>query len=196
MWSKISIKFLKTLDDTIQKAYGSLGRTQVRYKREFDKRMRRINTHLAPGNYIYRNPTDGAKTSNKLASPAVGPYRVLANDKRTITIDRDGATERVSADRCVYAPPPMDAPRASTTTPGDLVDKVTEGTQYAVERLLRHHTMEDGTTEFLIKWADYDTPTWTGRTYVPEELVSRYEQRLRRRTGKDLNSDVNADVQS
>ena len=55
--------------------------------------------------------------------------------------------------------------------------------------------MEDGTTEFLIKWADYDTPTWTARNHVPEELVSRYAQRLRRRTGRELNSDVNADVQ-
>ncbi|CDF40838.1 unnamed protein product [Chondrus crispus] len=179
-------EFLKTLDSTIQKAYGSLRRTQARYKRDFDKRIRRINSRLRPGEYVYLNPTDGAKTSNKLASPAVGPYRVLANDRRIITIDRDGVTERVSADRCVYAPPPIDAPRASTTTPRDLADKVTAGTQYAVERLLRHRVMEDGTTEFLIKWADYDAPTWTARTHVPEELVSRYAQRLRRRTGRDL----------
>ena len=147
-------EFLKMLQDTIQKAYESLRRTQARYKRDFDRRVRRINTRLAPGNYVYLNPSDGAKTSNKLALPAVGPHGVLANDKRTITIDRDGVTERVSAYRCVYAPPPTDAPGASTTTPGDLADKVTEGTQYAVERLLRRRGMKDGTTEFLIKWAD------------------------------------------
>ena len=76
---------------------------------------------------------------------------MLANDERTIPIYRDGVTERVSADRCVYAPPPTDTPRASMTTPGDLADKGTEGTQYAVERLLRHRAMEGGTTEFLIK---------------------------------------------
>ena len=144
-------EFLKTLDSTIQKAYGSLRRTQARYKRDLDKRKRRINSRLRPGEYVYLNPTDGGKTSNKLAPPAVGPYRVLANDRRTITIDRDGVTERVSADRCVYAPPPTDALRASTTTPADLAEKVREGTQYAVERLLRHRAMEDGTIEFLIK---------------------------------------------
>ena len=187
-------EFLKTMDSTIQRAYGSLRRTQARYKRDFDKRIRRINYRFRPGEYVYLNPTDGAKTSNKLASPAVGPYRVLANDCGTITIDRDGVTERVSTDRCVYAPPPIDAQRASTTTPGDLDDKVTSGMQYAVERPLKHRSMEDGTTEFLIKWADYDTPIWTARTHVPEELVSRYAQRFRRRTSRDLTLNVNADA--
>ena len=189
-------EFLKNLDATIQKAYGSLRRTQARYKRDFDKRVRRINVRLKPGDYACLNPTDGAKTSNKLASPAVRPYRVLANDKRAIMIDSEGVTERVSADRRVYAPTPTDAPRASETTPSDLADKVTEGTQYAVERLLKHRWVEDGTAEFLIKWADYDQPTWTARTHVPEELVSRYAKRLRTRTGRDLTSEVNAVVHS
>ena len=111
-----------------------------------------------------------------------------------ITIDRDGVTERVSANRCVYAPPPANERRASTTNPGDLADKVTEGTQYAVERLLKRCVMEDGPIEFLIKWADYDAPTWTARTHIPEELVSRYSQRRQTRTGRDLSSEVNAGV--
>ena len=146
--------FLKTLDATIQKAYGSLRRMLARYKRDFDKRVRRINARLKPGDHAYLNLTDGARISNKLASPAVGPYRILANDKRTITIDREGVTERVSADCCVYVPPPTDAPRRGATTPRYLAEKVTEGTQYAVERPLMHRVVEDGTTEFLIKWAD------------------------------------------
>ena len=94
-------EFLKSLDPTIQKAYGNLRRTQARYKHDFDKRIRRINSRLYPGESVYLNPTDGVKTYNKLASTAIGPYRVLANDRRTIKIDRDGVTERVSADRCV-----------------------------------------------------------------------------------------------
>ena len=68
--------------------------------------------------------------------------------------------------------------------------------QYAVERQLRHRAMGGGTTEFLIKWAEYNTPTWTARTHVPEELVSRYARRLQRRTGKELTADVNSEVQS
>ena len=62
----------------------------------------------------------------------------------------------------------MDAPRVSTTTPPDLADKVREGTQYAVEKLLKHRKMEDRTTEFLIKWADYDQPAWTARIHITE----------------------------
>ena len=189
-------EFLETLDATIQKAYESLRRTQARYKSDFDKRVRRINARLKRGDYVYMNFTDRARTSNRLASPAVGPYRVLASDQRTITIDRDGVTQRVSADHCVYAPPPANAPRASTTTPVDLSDKVTEGTQYSVKRLLKHRVVEDGTTEFLVKWADYDAPTWTARTHVPQELVSRYAKRLRTRTGRELTSEVNAVVHS
>ena len=97
--------------------------------------------------------------SNRFPSPVVGPYRVLPNDRRTITIDRDGVTEPVSADRCVYAPPPANEQRASTTTPGDVSDKITEGTQHSVERLLKHRVMEDGTTQLPLKWVDYDTHT-------------------------------------
>ena len=37
-------EFLKTVDATIQKAHGSLQRTKARYKRDFDKRVRWINT--------------------------------------------------------------------------------------------------------------------------------------------------------
>ena len=185
-------EFLKTLYPKTQKAYGSLRRTPARYKRELDKSVRSINARLKPGDYAYLNPTDEAKTSNKLASP----YRVLANYKRTITIDREGVMERVSADRCVYAPPLTDAPRASATTTSDLADKVTEGTQYAVERLLKHGVEEDGTTEFLIKWADHNQPTSTARTHVPKQLVSRYAKRLRTRTSRELTSEVNAVVHS
>ena len=94
----------------------------------------------------------------------------------------------------MYVPLQTDAPRTNTTTPCDLADKVTEGTHDAVERLLRHRTMQDRTTEFLIKWADYDQPTWTANTHVPEELVSRYAKRLRMRTGRDLTTELNVDV--
>ena len=187
-------ELVKTLDSTIQKAYGSLRRMQPRYKCDFDERIPRINSQLRAEECVDLIPTDGGKTSNKLASPVFGPYRVLANYRRTLKMDFDGVAERVSADRCVYASLSTDAPRASITTPADLADKAREGTPHAFERLLKHRAMEDETIDFLIKWVDYDTPTWTARTHVLEELVSRYAQRLRRRTGMDLNSDLNADV--
>lgn len=161
-------EFLNTLDSTIQKDYDSLRRTQARYKRDLDKRIRQINSRLCPGEYISLNPADGGKTSNKLASLGVGPYRVLVNHRQAITINRDGVTERASTDCYVYAPPPTDALRMSTTNPLELADKVTEGTRYAVKRLLKHRVIDDGTTEFLINWADYNQKTWTACAHVTE----------------------------
>ena len=77
-------------------------------------------------------------TSNKLAYPAVGTYPVLANNQLIIKIDRVGVTERVPADRCLEAPLLMDAPRASTTAPSDLADKVTTRTHIPVELVSRY----------------------------------------------------------
>lgn len=81
------------MEATIHKAYVSLHRTNDQYKRDFDRRVRRINERLKPRTYVYLNPIDGAKTTNWLASPVVGQYRVLANNQRTIKIDRDGVME-------------------------------------------------------------------------------------------------------
>ena len=61
--------------------------------------------------------------------------------------------ERVPADYCLDAPLPMDAPRATTTAPGTLTDKVTERTHIPegiVSRYangLRASTDRDLTTE-------------------------------------------------
>ena len=81
------------------------------------------------------------------------------------------------------------------TAPCDLAHKVTAGTPYAVDRLLDHRVMENSIVEFKVKWADYEEPTWTARTHIPEEFVSRYASRLRARTGRDLTTELNADVQ-
>lgn len=62
--------------------------------------------------------------------------------------------------------------------------------------------MEDETKELLINWASYDTPIWTVRTDIPEfpsgafseAFVSPHVQRLLKRTGRDLNSEVNVEV--
>ena len=67
--------------------------------------------------------------------------------------------------------------------PGEL-DKVTEGPEYTVERILQHRVAAgEDELEFQIKWADYADPTWTKRTHVSEEMVSRFFKRLRK--GKD-----------
>ena len=177
--------FLRRLEESITKANDSLRKTQERYKRDFDKRVRRANRKLRTGDYVYLDPTDGTSKLGKLQSPAVGPYRVISNDRRTLVIDRDGIIERVSADRVVHAPPPPDADDPSDPTPeyrataADIAGKNTDGPKYTVERLLDHDEREDG-LYFEVKWADYPRTDWQPRANIPEELVSRYFARLRR----------------
>ena len=171
--------FLKRLEASIDSARTQLAKTQQRYKDDFDKRIRRTNRKLRPGDFVYLNPRDGSAKTGKLEPAAIGPYRVLLNDKRTVYIDRDGLVERVSADRVVYSPPPANAPPAAATH-SDLATKVRTGPTYVVERLSKHRTLDDGTLEFLVHWANYAKATWEPRTHVPEELISRYFAQQRR----------------
>ena len=85
------------------------------------------------------DPTDGKLKTGKLRSPAIGPYRALRKDDRTYVIDRDGAIERVNADRVTYASPP-DNPKArqEATTEQHHNAKTTEGTTYVVDGILGH----------------------------------------------------------
>ena len=80
--------FIRRLEKSIAKASDSLARTQARYKRDFDKRVRRVNRRLVPGDYVFLDPTDGTQKAGKLQPTAVGPYRVISNDKRTVDINR------------------------------------------------------------------------------------------------------------
>ena len=177
--------FIKRLDASMLKANESLRRVQDRYKRDFDKRVRRTRHTLKAGDFVFLDPTDGSKKLGKLKSPAIGPYRVLVNDKRTLIIDRDGIVERVSADRCVFAPRPSNA-RQSLTTTADATTKVTNGPQFVVDKLLDHGENDDGTLSFNVKWVGFRETTWEPRTHIPEELVSRYFERLRQRADPRL----------
>ena len=48
----------------------------MRYKKDFDKRIRIANRHIQPGQYVYLDPRDGSKSDGKLGAVAEGPYRV------------------------------------------------------------------------------------------------------------------------
>lgn len=93
----------------------------------------------------------------------------------------------MSADRYVFSPAPANvSPDVTTTTAEELAPKVRDEPVYTVETLLRHRHTEDGTLEFVVKWADYADPTWEPPEYIPEELVSRYAARVKRHTGRGL----------
>ena len=172
---------IRRLEGAIIKARTKLKKTQLRYKQDFDKRIRVSNRHIQAGQYIYLDPRDGEKVDGKLGPIAEGPYRVLLNDKRTFVIQRGEVVERVNSDRVTYAPPPENAPRrlrfeASTA---DILSKNIDGRTYLVEKLLEHNIEDDGGMHFLVKWEDYPTPTWQPRSDIPEELISRYFAKVR-----------------
>ena len=172
---------IRRLEGAIIKACTKLQKTQLRYKHDFDKRIRVSNRHIQAGQYIYLDPRDGEKIDGKLGPIAEGPYRVLLNDKRTFVIQRGEVVERVNSDRVTYAPPPENAPRrlrfeASTA---DILSKNIDGRTYLVERLLEHNIEDNGDMHFLVKWEDYPIPTWQPRSDIPEELISRYFAKVR-----------------
>ena len=45
--------------DVIQTAYSGLMKTQQQYKRDFDRRIKKIQRNIREGDYVYIDPTDG-----------------------------------------------------------------------------------------------------------------------------------------
>ena len=179
--------FIRRIENAIANAGENLRRVQERYKADFDSRVRRVNAKIAPGDYVYVDVTDGSRKLAKLETPAKGPYRVVSNDTRTMVIDRDGVIERVSADRVVYAPPPPNGNRDEPlATAADLATKNATGPQYVVEDILAHGQSDDGTMLFRVKWAGYAEPDWQPRSNLPEEMLSRYFQRVARQSRRAL----------
>jgi len=88
--------FARGLDDAMQSAYTRLKRTQARYKRNFDSRVRRANKHIRPGDYVFVDPSDGTTKGTKLGNHALGPFRVLKNDERTVTRSLSASTATAS----------------------------------------------------------------------------------------------------
>ena len=174
-------EFLFALDEAIAGASNRLKKAQARYKKNFDKRVRRTNLNISPGDYVFIGPTDGSKKKGKLQSPAEGPYGVQQRSDRTFPIERKGATEVINSDRVTKAPRAHNDP-AFVPEPGQS-NKVTDGPEHTVQKILKHRVAaEDDQFAFLIKWADYEDPSCTKRDHVPEELISRYFRRRHRRS--------------
>ena len=172
--------YVNRRDDSIQYAYTRLLATQARYKRDFDKQKRTIRQRIKRGDYVYLDPTDGQSKTGILRSPAIGPYRVLRKNNRTYVIDRDGATERINADRVTYAPPPENSTEPHEEVTGSH-EKNTEGPTYVVDEILDHRKDTHGSFEFHVKWYGHNETTWEPRCNIPEELVSRYFTKLARK---------------
>ena len=102
--------FLRRLESTLNTARKNLAKTQQRYKRNFDARVRARLKDIEPGSYVYREvPVHPEGVNPKLASPVDGPHRVIANEWPTIIIDDRGHSVQVNANRLVKAPVPLEA---------------------------------------------------------------------------------------
>ena len=100
-------EFLARFATLMAKARANLKRTQLRYKRNFDSRVREKLRNLKPGSYVYREIAEHpAGVNPKLVSQVDGPFEVLSNDWPTIVIDDHGSPVRVNANRLVRAPTP------------------------------------------------------------------------------------------
>ena len=166
--------YAQRLEEALKKARASLQRTQARYKRNFDARLRRRRA-IMPGDAVYLDTHDGAAKRPKLQHEAEGPFKVLKATPRTAVIQRGEVTETVSMDRITQAPrhllPP---PKAHEPTPEDLQDKDFDGETWVFDCLLDHRKGHDGALEFLVKWQPPWEPDWQPRKLIPEEAVSRY----------------------
>ena len=108
--------------------------------------MRTANRNIRPGEYVYLDPTDGTTKCTKLGNHALGPYRVLANDRRTFVIQRGDEVERANSDRIPYASPPPEVlpPEPIEATPEDLAEKSTERRTYLFDRIKDNRILDDG----------------------------------------------------
>ena len=112
-------KFLLRLREAILKARSNLARTQRRYKKDFDRRVRQRLRNLQVGDFVYREiPDHPVGVNPKLTSQVDGPFQVLDIEWPTIIIDVNGREVRVNANRLTQA---WYRPLPETPEPSEIV---------------------------------------------------------------------------
>ena len=178
--------YVQRLESAIGKAKVSLKKTQERYKKDFDARVRRRRP-ICVGDAVYLDVHDGLDKRPKLSHEAEGPYRVLAAKQRTATIQRGNVTEVVSLDRVTPAPKHLLPPTSShDATPSQVAEKVSDGDTWLFEKILDHRKTPEGEDEFLMEWTGNWEPDWQPRAYIPEEAISRFFATRKRPVMKQL----------
>ena len=180
--------FIHRLDKAIHKAYASLMRTQSRYKKDYDRAVKRVNQSIRAGDWVLiDNPEENP---TKLQSHAQGPFRVLSNDGHTFTIDRAGQLERVGSDRVVASPAPHDVPNSLVKPQQtDLPEGVTLSTEeYVLEKIYDDTFDDEGHRWFRVKYYGYDEISYQPEAALPAEMTSRYLTRKARRLQRQNNN--------
>ena len=171
--------FASRLGVCITKARNSLLKSQARYKRNYDKRLRKT-TPIRVHDSVFLDISDPAHKTPKLTHSVSGPYRVLDVSDNTAAIQRGEVVERVTLDRLTNAPLAAEPELPDGASPKDFVAKRKSGPTWLMNGIMDHREKPDGTLEFRISWeGDYE-PTWEPRENIPEETISRYLAKYRR----------------
>lgn len=103
-------QFVAQLRRLVQQSRTALAKSQARYKRDFEKRIR-PQRPIEEGDNVYSErqgpaatAAPGERSKHKLLPKSEGPYPVGASTDHTVTIMRDGRNEKVSHD-LVSKPP-------------------------------------------------------------------------------------------
>ena len=102
-------RWLSRLKALMETAKTALEATQRRYQKNFDSRLRLPKVEPSVGAYVFlRKDASSLKGEerHKLATPALGPYKVIAVDGKTLVLEIGDTHEKVSRDRVEIAPPP------------------------------------------------------------------------------------------
>jgi len=114
---------------------------------------------------------------------ARGPYRVVSTDGPTVLLDVDGEHRRENvADvvRASGAAVPGPAQHPALRTARSFHGAEADGQRYAVDRIVVHGTLPDGTVRVQVYWTGYPEPTWIDAADAPHETLRVYLRRAAR----------------
>lgn len=182
---RIHLAWLAKLSWMIPKLKGALDRTQLRYKKNFDARLRVRNTTLVTGDWVYIRHQKFR--GNKLMQPVKGPYRILHRDDHSVILHSDTEIQRININDVTPAPKPEQPQpvpagllhEALTTHRSD--DPVgPDGIPYQVESVVGHTDPDlPGPWYVKVMWVGYDSPTWEQAANIPRQLLMPYMRRRR-----------------
>lgn len=141
--------FLELLKDLLPRVKESIAKTQARYKRDYDRRVRPKNKELKDGDWVFVD--NHSQTRRKLDAKTDGPYEILDTDGWTFPLDMDGSPYRVSSDHVTRAPPPSrrDLCRRRKTAIPLLARQ--EGRKFVYEKFV-DHAWENGKLHLKVRW--------------------------------------------
>lgn len=96
---------------------GALDRTQLRYKNNFDARLRVRNATLVAGDWVYMRHQK--LRGNKLMQPDKGPHQILHRDDYSVILHSDTEIQRLSMNDST----PASNPKQPQPAPAGLLDE-------------------------------------------------------------------------